>query len=432
MAEPKIRFYLHSKAASDGRRPVYLSVGIGEPRPVRQATGVVAHPDLWAAEAPHLDKRTDGYRNHNERFDDLRLFTRKLVRRLAEDGGLTNEAVAVALKNQVASYTGRPATVPRAKPEKPAGPLTPEQLQHRPLREAYHAWQQENAAEFSATYLAKGKQYFDWMEKFDPEATPASVDDKWVKRYTGFLVTDSPLYNNTIHQHINALRSVLQQAGLNTRWLKNKWKHKAKKVYLTFEELEQLVAWEPPATRPGLARQRDVFVARCLCGLRWSDANQLLRPHIRKGQVTNQIRLDQQKTRAAVQIPVLELLQTILDRYADWPGDKALPTINQQGSGAAIKEILQLAGIDAPHVRVRYKGTVKHEEVLPKWKAAATHTARHTYGALLAKMKIDPLTMRDLMGHGDLKSTMEYVHLEADATEQTLLTGWDKLRAHTD
>ena len=41
MPNPKIRFYLHSKTADDGRRPVYLSVGVGETRPVRQATGVV-------------------------------------------------------------------------------------------------------------------------------------------------------------------------------------------------------------------------------------------------------------------------------------------------------------------------------------------------------------------------------------------------------
>lgn len=44
MSEPKIRFYLHSKVAASGHRPVYLFVGVGETRPVRLATGYSLHP----------------------------------------------------------------------------------------------------------------------------------------------------------------------------------------------------------------------------------------------------------------------------------------------------------------------------------------------------------------------------------------------------
>ena len=77
-----------------------------------------------------------------------------------------------------------------------------------------------------------------------------------------------------------------------------------------------------PAHKASLLRQKDVFVARCLWGLRYSGTVALLRSHIKAGSQVNHIALDQQKTRAA--------------------------------------------GIDAPCVRVRYKGTVKHETILPK------------------------------------------------------------------
>jgi site-specific recombinase XerD len=90
---------------------------------------------------------------------------------------------------------------------------------------------------------------------------------------------------------------------------------------------------------------------------------------------------------------------------------------------------LREAGSDAPYVQVRYKGTVKHETILPKWQAAFTHTARHTYGALLAKMKVDSLAMRDLLGHGNLSSTMNCVHLESEATERTVPDSFSKLGA---
>jgi integrase len=420
MPTPKLRFYLHSKAAADGRRPVYLSVGVGETRPVRQATGVVVSPAYFSADAPHILKGADGYRQHNERLDELRLLAGKLCRRLEDDGQLDNEHLAPLLKQAVADLTGQAtrAVAPKASPTPKPAQLP---LAEQPLRAVLQAWQQENRAEMAATYLNKASQYVDWFEKFDPDATPATVNAKWVKRYTSYLVHDTPLFNNTIHQHLNCLRALLQQAGLNTKWLKNKWKHKAEKCFLTLEELERLVAWQPPATKPSLGRQKDVFVARCLCGLRYSDAAALLRPHIRAGQTANMIKLDQQKTRSAVQIPVVAMLQQLLDRYAHLPAGKALPIISRQHTGAMIKEMLREAGITAPYVRVRYKGTVKHEEVMPKWQAASTHTARHTYGMLLATKKVDPLTMRDLMGHSDLKSTMDYVHLAGEATERTVL-----------
>jgi site-specific recombinase XerD len=91
--------------------------------------------------------------------------------------------------------------------------------------------------------------------------------------------------------------------------------------------------------------------------------------------------------------------------------------------------MLREAGIDVPYVQVRYKATGKHETILPTGQAASTHTARHTYGALLAKMKVDPLIMRDLLGRGNLSSTMTHMHLESKATERTVLDGFSKLGA---
>lgn len=42
-------------------------------------------------------------------------------------------------------------------------------------------------------------------------------------------------------------------------------------------------------------------------------------------------------------------------------------------------------------------------------------------------MKVDPLTMCDLLGHGNLSSMMTYVHLKSEATERTVLDGVSKL-----
>ena len=433
MPEPKLRFYLHSKTAANGHRPVFLSVGVGETRPVRQATGYSLHPAYFSASAPHALKGADGYRTINEKLDELRLAIAKACRRLEDAGQLSNATLAPLLRVAVASLAGRPPKSGKLKTAAQVELPVVGTLAQQPMRAVLAAWQADNGAHLAKAYLDRSKQYVDWMERFDPRATPAQVDEQWAKRYTAFLVRDTPLFNNTIHQHLNMLRNLVAHAGLPTKHIKNGFAHEAKKCYLTWEELQQLHAWQPGPTQASLARQKDVFVARCLCGLRYSDTVGLLQPHIKTGGQVNHITRDQQKTRAAVQIPVVGMLQEILDKYRDWPTGQALPVISRQQTGNLIKQMLREAGIDAPFVQVRYKGPVKHERIMPKWQAASTHTARHTYGALLAKMKVDPLTMRDLLGHGNLSSTMVYVHLEAEATERTVLEGFSKLdsaRAH--
>ncbi|QNH60711.1 site-specific integrase [Hymenobacter sediminicola] len=422
----KLRFYLHSKAASDGRRPVYVSIGVGEARPVRSATGVVVHPKYFNELAPHIHRSADGATSHNDRLDEIRLLVGRAVRQLEDAGTLSNAALLPQVKKIISELTGRKtkgseavaAEVAKARP-----------LAEQPFRAVYQQWKEEKAGKFTADYLNKGSQYVDWFETFDPGCTPAAVDQRWVNRYTSYLVKETPMFNNTIAQHINSLRVLMQFAGLPTKWIDNDWEHDIEPVYLTQQELEQLIAWQLPAGKGSWDRQKDVFVMRCLTGLRYSDAAALLRPHIKAAAALRMIRMDQKKTRSAVQIPLLPLVEIILAKYEHLPAGQVLPVISRQQTGGIIKEILKAAGIDSPYMQVRYKGTVKHEAVLPKWQAASTHTARHTYGALLARMKLHPLQIMEKMGHKDLKSTMKYTHLEHEATEQQMIEGWDKLQS---
>ena len=61
------------------------------------------------------------------------------------------------------------------------------------MRAVLGAWQADNGTHLVKACLERGKQYVDGMERFDPEVTPAAVDEKWAKLYTAFLVRDTPL-----------------------------------------------------------------------------------------------------------------------------------------------------------------------------------------------------------------------------------------------
>jgi hypothetical protein len=49
-----------------------------------------------------------------------------------------------------------------------------------------------------------------------------------------------------------------------------------------------------------------------------------------------------------VQIPIVALLNEILDKYRGWPTAQALPVISRQQTGNLIEEMLREASIDAP------------------------------------------------------------------------------------
>jgi hypothetical protein len=115
MPEPKTRFFLHSVAAANGHRVIYLSIGVGEKRPVRQATGYATHPAYFSPTALHLRKGADDYRFINEKLDELRLAVVKACRRLEDAGELSNAALAPLLKAPpVALEPAAPTSLPLA------------------------------------------------------------------------------------------------------------------------------------------------------------------------------------------------------------------------------------------------------------------------------------------------------------------------------
>jgi hypothetical protein len=61
------------------------------------------------------------------------------------------------------------------------------------------------------------------------------------------------------------LRNLVAHAGLPTKFSRHGYAHETKSCYLNWNELQQLPAWQLPAHKASLMRQKDVFVARCLC-----------------------------------------------------------------------------------------------------------------------------------------------------------------------
>ena len=166
--------------------------------------------------------------------------------------------------------------------------------------------------------------------------------------------------------------------------------------YTTIEERNQLYNADLSA-RPKLAIQRDIFVFQCLIGCRVGDLYRFTKANVINGAIEYIARKTRDNRAITVRVPLNAIAKEILERYADYGGDKLLPFISEQKYNIAIKEAFKLAGITRI-VTVR-NPTTGEEEQRPINEIASSHLARRCFVGNLYKQVKDPNLVGALSGH---------------------------------
>ena len=168
--------------------------------------------------------------------------------------------------------------------------------------------------------------------------------------------------------------------------------------YLTTEERDRI--WRTNLGRhPALAAQRDVFVFQCLVGCRVGDLIAFRKEDVQDGMLTYMPRKTIGERPAVVRVPLSRTATEIVERYADLPGRKLLPTISTQKYNDAIKRICLAARIRRP-VAVLDPRT-REEVKRPLNEIASSHLARRTFIGNLYKQVSDPALIGAMSGHAD-------------------------------
>lgn len=256
----------------------------------------------------------------------------------------------------------------------------------------------------------------------------------WLERYTSFMLSTG-VNNVTLDKRLRLLRGFagwLRLRGLDVPPDFDRYRHGLKtqgsdKMHLTLDEFRRLrdcvpaesALWsmlERNDAKPGPVTQaRDVFVAGCLTGLRFSDLSGLRQELI----IDGRMRLMEQKTGRTLRLDVHPHVLEMLERYGG-----ALPVPANATLNRYIKVAARQAGVDAPVVDVEFKGGERVERVLPKWRLVTTHTARRTFIALGLELGVPVQVMQRMVGHATLRQTQAYL----DVTEADVEAAIEKLR----
>jgi len=161
-------------------------------------------------------------------------------------------------------------------------------------------------------------------------------------------------------------------------------------VVLNEEELKQLIGC------PKWKKHRILIALLYSAGLRIGEASRLEQRDIDMQRMTIHIRKSKYNKDRIV--PLSHYLKKgLLDYYAQVCPIKYV--FNGQASASALS-------VRAIQYIVRQ--TVKETGIQ---KPITTHTFRHTYATHLLEQGLDIITVRDLLGHEDITTTMKYLHV---------------------
>lgn len=192
-------------------------------------------------------------------------------------------------------------------------------------------------------------------QRYGKEDLPlAEVNGEQVRVFAFYLKTEKGCQQNTVIRYMKCLKKITNLARANDWMAKGPFlgirfhEKEVVREFLTMDELQTIYRKEFPLER--LTLVRDVFIFAAFTGLAFIDVQQLAPEHIVSDNNGNLwIRKPRQKTKNMCNIPLLDIPQEILRKYADHPTCQKrgvlLPVPCNQKMNSYLKEIADICMI---------------------------------------------------------------------------------------
>ena len=238
-------------------------------------------------------------------------------------------------------------------------------------------------------------------QRYGKEDRPlAEVNGELVRAFAFYLKTEKGCQQNTVIRYMKCLKKITNLARANDWMAKDPFlgirfhEKEVVREFLTMDELQTIYHKEFPLER--LTLVRDVFIFAAFTGLAFIDVQQLAPEHIVRDNNGNLwIRKPRQKTKNMCNIPLLDIPQEILRKYADHPTCRKkgvlLPVPCNQKMNSYLKEIADICMIR---------------------KNLTTHCARHSYATSVCLANgVSLENVAKMLGHSNIKMTQHYARV---------------------
>ena len=249
----------------------------------------------------------------------------------------------------------------------------------------------------------KSKKYpihklLEWVRKLSPNTRLEDLSPSWLEKFQTDILTKTGLSRQTCEHYCNTLRHqfklalrdklLLEDPGAGVPHIKVDEK---RKPFLETWEIEKLMSTPITGQKTGIGPAiKTAWLFAVATGLRISDIRTLRWDHIDR--VNRQVAKVQEKTGKIVMIPIKDEAWNLIDDGVDhtaadfvFPRIAAVPNI--ENTNPYLRKWGQDAGLT---------------------KAIGWHIARHTDATQLLESGADIYTVKELLGHTKIETTMKY------------------------
>lgn len=226
------------------------------------------------------------------------------------------------------------------------------------------------------------------------------VNLAFINDFDFYLRSKKNCNNNSTIKYVRNLGKIIKLCYAN-EWIERdpfiNYIGKVKEVnrdFLSQEEVNSIYKKEFIAAR--LNQVKDAFIFCCFTGLAYIDVFKLKKSNVEIGiDGKKWIFTHRQKTESPSRIPLLQIPEEIIQKYADHPQcineDRLLPVLSNQKTNSYLKEIADVCGIN---------------------KELTFHIARHTFATTITLTNGVPIeSVSKMLGHKSLRTTQHYAKI---------------------
>ena len=247
------------------------------------------------------------------------------------------------------------------------------------------------------------------LQEFRNEITFKELTPDFVSSFETWMVSRG-YHTNTIGKHLSHLRIYVNAAILkglmreeDNPFHRRSIGHKPfRHTHLTPFEVTKLERAQLPQS---LGMVRDAFLFCCYTGLRYSDFVRLTAANIQRGSVHTWVHFTSHKTGAEVRLPIDLLFGGKALHLVEIYSDNLMAFFGLAANSTVDKQLLAIA---------RRAELRKH---------FSFHSARHTNATLLLSQGANVTTVQKLLGHKNVRTTMNY----CEVIDQTLVNELERI-----
>lgn len=396
-----ILFYVkRSKANNQGICPIYVRVTV-ESKRFEFSSMKYINADKWSVEGTKAKGSNEEARIINSHLDYLKNQVLEAEKRLfKKDIKVTSET----LKHEMFGVQERTRTL-----------IPIFQDHNNKIKALIGKEYAPGTLERYETSLKHTKDFLVWKYNVT-DIDILKIDHAFITDYEFYLRTVRNCANNTAVKYIKNFNKIIKICLANNWMDRNpfsNYKSKVKEVerlYLSEDEIQTILNKEFATDRLSLVR--DIFLFSCFTGLAYIDVKNLTKSHINIGiDGEKWIFTHRQKTESASKIPILPVIQMIIDKYENHPQckneGKLLPILSNQKMNAYLKELADICEID---------------------KELTFHIARHTFATTVTLTNGVPIeSVSKMLGHKNIRTTQHYAKVLDKKVSEDMKVLKDKL-----